>query len=138
KRLAEQGERYDPRVATRIRRGAAFGAADVAALHAARRDWITCMERAVAPYDALLSPTVPMVAPPLAPLVESDEAFFAANARMLRNPSVVNLLDGCAISMPIHEPGDWPVGLMIWGPAMADDRVLELSLAVEATLAARR
>ena len=38
-------------------------------------------------YDALLSPTVPIVAPPIAPLLASDEAFFATNALLLRNPS---------------------------------------------------
>jgi aspartyl-tRNA(Asn)/glutamyl-tRNA(Gln) amidotransferase subunit A len=56
-----------------------------------------------------------MVAPPLAPLLASDDAFFAINARLLRNPSVVNLLDGCALSLPCHHPGQMPVGLMVWG-----------------------
>ena len=31
--------------------------------------------------------------------------------------------------------GELPVGLMVWGPAMADDRVLAVSLAIEAALA---
>ena len=56
------------------------------------------MERALQGFDALLSPTVPIVAPPIAPLVGDDEAFFATNALLLRNPSSVNLLDGCALS----------------------------------------
>jgi Asp-tRNA(Asn)/Glu-tRNA(Gln) amidotransferase A subunit family amidase len=130
-RLATDGARYDPRVAARIRRGETMGAADYIDLQHARRDWIATMERASAGFDALLSPTVPCVAPPLAPLQADDDAFFAANARLLRNPSVVNLLDGCALSLPCQRAGEWPVGLMVWGCALHDDAVLAISLAIE-------
>ena len=136
-RLAERADRYDARVAMRIRRGQAIGAADYLDLLQARRAWIAEVEAAIAPYDAMLSPTVPMVAPPVAPLLTDDEAFFATNARLLRNPSVVNFLDGCALSLPCQAPGQLPVGLMVWAGAMADDRVLSASLAVEAMLAGR-
>ena len=90
----------------------------------------------LAGFDALLSPTVPMVAPPLQPLVDSDEAFFRANGQLLRNPSVVNLLDGCALSLPCHVEGELPVGLMVWHGAHRDDFVLDTALAVEAALGA--
>ncbi len=86
-------------------------------------------------FDAMLSPTVPVVAPPLAPLLADDVAFFATNALLLRNPAVVNLLDGCALSLPCHEPGEMPVGLMVWSAALRDDTVLDTSLAIEAALA---
>jgi amidase/aspartyl-tRNA(Asn)/glutamyl-tRNA(Gln) amidotransferase subunit A len=85
-------------------------------------------------YDALLSPTVPIVAPELEPLIASDERFFATNALLLRNPSVVNMLDGCAVSLPCHAASELPVGLMVWGGAMVDDRVLDVALAIESTL----
>jgi len=134
--LATRQAQYDPRVALRIRRGEAID--DYTELLAERRAWIARMEAALSGYDALLSPTVPIVAPPIAPLIDSDEAFFAANALLLRNPSLVNLLDGCALSLPCHRNGDWPVGMMVWGTAMADDRVLNASLAIEAALAAIR
>ena len=58
----------------------------------------------------------------------SDEEFFRVNALLLRNPSVVNMLDGCAISIPCHAPGELPVGLMIWQSAMRDDTVLNIAL----------
>ncbi len=77
-----------------------------------------------------------MVAPAIAPLLGSDSRFFAINGLLLRNPSIVNLLDGCALSLPCQAPGQMPVGLMVWGPAMADDAVLGVSLAIEAALAA--
>jgi amidase/aspartyl-tRNA(Asn)/glutamyl-tRNA(Gln) amidotransferase subunit A len=136
--LAQREALYDPRVALRIRRGAAIDEREIAALRAERRDWIVRMHRALAPYDALLSPTVPVIAPLLAPLLESDDTFFAVNALLLRNPSLVNLLDGCALSLPCHRRGDWPVGVMVWAPALTDESILAVSLAIEAALAAVR
>lgn len=133
-RLATDGDRYDPRVASRILRGAAMTAADYIELLAARRDWIRRVEAALQGFDALLAPTVPVVAPLQAPLQADDAAFFAANALVLRNPSVVNFLDGCAISLPCHAPGGWPVGLMLAAPALHDDTLLSAALAVESVL----
>ena len=134
--LAEHEARYDPRVAVRIRRGESMSAADYIELLHARRRWIAAMAAATVGFDALLSPTVPVVAPPLAPLLDSDDAFFAANAVLLRNPSVVNMLDGCALSLPCQRAGEMSVGLMVWSSALADDTVLDVSLAIEAALAA--
>ena len=136
--IAEHERDYDPRVAQRIRRGAAMSAADYIDLVAARRDWIARMDAALSGFDALLSPTVPIVAPPLEPLVADDAAFFAANALVLRNPSVVNFLDGCALSVPCQDEGNLPVGLMVWSSGGRDDAVLDAGLAIEAALAARR
>jgi amidase/aspartyl-tRNA(Asn)/glutamyl-tRNA(Gln) amidotransferase subunit A len=133
-RLATRESQYDPRVAFRIRAGEAMGAADYIDLRDARSEWIGRVERALSPFDAMLSPTVPIVAPPIEPLIDSDEKFFATNAALLRNPSVVNFLDGCALSLPCHEPGRMPVGLMVWAGALADDAVLDASLAIEAVL----
>jgi amidase/aspartyl-tRNA(Asn)/glutamyl-tRNA(Gln) amidotransferase subunit A len=136
--LASDGGRYDPRVAMRIRRGERLSAADYVELTWARRDWITRTESAMTGFDALLSPTVPIVAPPLAPLIASDDAFFATNGMLLRNPSAVNFLDGCALSLPCQAAGEMPVGLMVWSAAMRDDAVLDASLAIEAALAPQR
>ena len=126
---------YDPRVALRIRRGEHMSAADYIDLLQARQDWISRVKAAMCGFDAMLSPTVPCVAPPIAPLIESDEAFFATNGLLLRNPSVVNLLDGCALSLPCQVSGEMPVGLMVWSHAMQDDTVLAASLEIESALA---
>jgi aspartyl-tRNA(Asn)/glutamyl-tRNA(Gln) amidotransferase subunit A len=133
--LATREAEYDPRVARRIRRGEAMSAADYIDLLGARRAWIARIEAALEGVDGFLSPTVPMVAPPLEPLVASDDAFFATNGLLLRNPSIVNLLDGCALSLPCHAPGELPVGLMVWHGAGHDDDVLGAGLAIEAALA---
>ena len=134
--LATHQARYDPRVALRIRRGESMSAADYIELSQARTAWIARMERSLAPYDAMLSPTVPIVAPPIAGLTADDDAFFATNGLLLRNPSVVNMLDGCALSLPCQQAGQMPVGLMVWGSALHDDALLDASLAIEGALAA--
>jgi aspartyl-tRNA(Asn)/glutamyl-tRNA(Gln) amidotransferase subunit A len=132
--LARHGERYDPRVRMRIERGAAMKAWEYIDLNRARAAWIAEVEQALIDYDAVLSPTVPMVAPAIAdvaPGAERDEAFFRTNALLLRNTSVVNMLDGCAISLPCHERDELPVGLMIWHGALRDDTILGLALQIE-------
>lgn len=134
-RLASEGDRYDRRVALRMRRGAAMSAADYLDLQRARADWSRRVQAVLRGFDAVLSPTVPLLAPPIAPLEASDDEFFRVNALLLRNPSIVNLLDGCAISLPCHPPGTAPVGLMLWAGKDADDRLLDAALAVEASLA---
>jgi amidase/aspartyl-tRNA(Asn)/glutamyl-tRNA(Gln) amidotransferase subunit A len=134
-RLSTQEADYDPRVALRIRRGAQISAADYLDLRQARHGLIARFEDAAQDFDALLSPTVPVTAPPLAPLLADDALFFSTNVLLLRNPSAVNLLDGCALSLPCHPSGALPVGLMVWAPAMHDDAVLGVSFAIEAVLA---
>jgi len=134
KRLAQRSAGYDPRVAMRIRRGETMGAADYVDLLQARAHWIARMDQAMRGIDAMLSPTVPIVAPEIAPLLASDDAFFAANGALLRNPSMVNLLDGCALSLPCHRADEFPVGLMVWSGALADNLVLNIGLAIEAAL----
>lgn len=132
--LADRGDRYDPRVRTRIERGAAMKAWEYIELQHARATWVREVEQALAGFDAVLSPTVPIVAPPIAdvaPGAGRDEAFFRINALLLRNPSVVNMLDGCALSLPCQSPDELPVGLMVWHGALRDDTILNLALQVE-------
>jgi aspartyl-tRNA(Asn)/glutamyl-tRNA(Gln) amidotransferase subunit A len=132
--LAEHQSSYDPRVARRLLRGATVSAADYIEATALRTGWIRRMEQMLAGFDALLLPTVPVVAPPLAPLIESDDLYNATNNLILRNTSLINYLDGCALSVPCHAPGSGPVGLMIAGCAMSDRAILALGRNVEAAL----
>jgi aspartyl-tRNA(Asn)/glutamyl-tRNA(Gln) amidotransferase subunit A len=129
---------YDPRVASRILRGQHVGAAEYVDLVERRASFIRATERVTAPLDAIVLPTAPLVAPPVAELEASDEAYFRANARALRNPSVVNFFDGCALSIPCHEPGAAPVGLMVAATAGRDRRLLAVGLAIESALAPPR
>ena len=132
--LARAAAQYDPRVRARIERGASMLAADYVALVRARTDWIARMDQALAGFDAVLSPTVPITAPTIAsvaPGAERDDEFFRVNGLLLRNPSVINMLDGCALSLPCHLPGELPVGLMVWHGALRDDTVMNVALQLE-------
>ena len=138
KRIEARHADYDPRVLARIRSGSGIAAADYIDRLQARRRWIAQVEASARDIDAFICPTVPIVAPPLQPLLDDDDAFFATNALLLRNPSVVNYLDGCALSLPCQAADELPVGLMVWAPGLQDDTVLDVSLAIEHELAAAR
>ena len=133
--LDAHATQYDARVARRLMPGETISAADYIEQLARRRIWIARMEQAIAGFDALIMPTVPIVAPPMAPLEASEDAFSAANYLLLRNPRVINLLDGCALSLPCHAPGTLPVGLSVAGAAMWDGKILAVARAIEAALA---
>lgn len=135
--IARAGAKYDPRVVSRILRGKEISAADYLDVQQARSVWTAEVERALEGFDALVLPTVPVVAPKVAELAASDDAYFQANGLILRNPTLINFLDGAALSLPCHEPGTGPVGLMVAGPAMSDRRVLALGRAMEAVLQLR-
>jgi aspartyl-tRNA(Asn)/glutamyl-tRNA(Gln) amidotransferase subunit A len=85
-------------------------------------------------FDALLMPTVPITAPILKELEASDEIYHEMNLLMLRNCSFGNFLDRCAVSLPIHEEGTAPVGLMVMGETDGDVKLLEIAKILEATI----
>ena len=134
-RLAE----YDPRVAKRVLLGKDLSAADYLDFVRLRAEFQREVEAVVAPFDAFLLPTNPCIAPPIAEVDATDEAYFRWNMRILRIVGLVNFLDGCAASLPCqaraHLPTEAPVGLMVCGPAMSDRRILAVAAAVEQALA---
>ena len=134
--LAREQARYDPRVALRMLRGREMSAVELLDLLDARLRWTAEVEAAIGGFDALLMPTIPIVAPPLAELEASDALFGETNLLVLRNPSFINFLDGCALSLPCHREGEAPVGLMVAGAGGRDRRILAIGLAVEAALRA--
>ncbi|HEU5136724.1 MAG TPA: amidase [Steroidobacteraceae bacterium] len=132
--IKDGANHYDPRVIVRIRPGEAISAAAYIELLQQRRRFVLDVEAAVRGFDALLMPTTPDTAPTIAEVVASDDSYFRFNGRMLRNAALVNLFDGCALSIPCHEPGEAPTGLMIAGIAGQDRHVLALGQAVEKLL----
>ena len=135
KRAADQ---YDPRVSFRIRAGETVTAATYIELLQLRKRFVSAIDAAARDYDAMLMPTTPDIAPTIAEASKDDESYFRFNSRMLRNTNIVNSFDGCALTVPCHEPGTAPVGLMIAGPQCADRRILSIGLAVEDVLSAMR
>jgi len=131
--LATHAAAYDPRVRTRIQIGATQTAADYMALLAARRAFIAGVGRRIAGFDAFLMPTVPVIPPRLADLT-ADHAYLRINALVLRNSTVVNFLDGCAISIPIHDIGQPPVGLTLACRGDLDQQLFRCAASVEAVV----
>ncbi|WP_041946862.1 amidase [Variovorax paradoxus] len=134
-RIGAQRERFDPRVAARVDLGMSVGAADYILMQDHRREWIGRVEAALEGFDALLCPTVPIVAPAIDALA-ADAEFFKANGLLLRNTFAINFLDGCAFSLPCHRAGELPVGLMLSSVCGDDARLAAVALAVEETLGA--
>jgi aspartyl-tRNA(Asn)/glutamyl-tRNA(Gln) amidotransferase subunit A len=131
--IASKGDVYDPRVSARILRGEGMSAADYVDLLGARRSLIARTEKRIAPYDALVLPTTANTPPRIADLTE-DKAFTTQNMRALRNPSLINMIDGCAISLPAEREGEVPVGLMLAAAGGADRRIFELAAAMEGAI----
>ncbi len=123
--------KYDPRVLVRIRRGETITGADYIELLQLRERFVHTINAAASSYDAMLMPTTPDTAPTIAEASKDDESYFRLNGRMIRNPAIVNLFDGCALSVPCHDPGGAPVGMMIAGTQNTDRKILAIGLAVE-------
>lgn len=135
--MDERKELYDPRVWIRIRRGENLSAADLIECQALRRDIIERAGEMSMPFDALLMPTCATVAPPAADLEDDDDAYGAANMLMLRNTTIGNFLDACALTLPCHAPGTGPAGLMVMAANRHDGWLARIGLAVEGVLAGR-
>ena len=131
--ITSRGDDYDPRVLPRILRGEAMSAADYIDLINARRSLIARAAARLAPYDALVMPTTANTPPRIADLAD-DKAFTVANLRSLRNCTLINMIDGCAISLPAHREGEVPVGLMLASSGGADRRIFELAAGMEAAI----
>jgi aspartyl-tRNA(Asn)/glutamyl-tRNA(Gln) amidotransferase subunit A len=124
-------------VGKRILMAREMSAADYVDLCTMREAYMREIATLAVPFDAILMPTTPCVAPPIAEVDGSDEAFFRWTFRIVRNVGLVNFLDGCAVSLPCHEPGSAPVGLSVFAPALADRRLLMVAAAVERALEPR-
>jgi aspartyl-tRNA(Asn)/glutamyl-tRNA(Gln) amidotransferase subunit A len=131
--IAAKGDIYDPRVANRIMRGESQSAADYIDLLNARKSLIARTEKRIAPYDALLLPTTANTPPRISDM-KDDQAFAKANLLSLRNCTIINMIDGCGISLPAHREGDVPVGLMLAAAGGSDRRIFELAAAMEAVI----
>ncbi|TCU78951.1 aspartyl-tRNA(Asn)/glutamyl-tRNA(Gln) amidotransferase subunit A [Bradyrhizobium sp. R2.2-H] len=131
--ITSKGDVYDPRVAVRIMRGESQSAADYIDLLNERRSLIARVNARIASYDALVLPTTANTPPKIADLAD-DKAFTTENLRALRNCTLINMIDGCAISIPAHRQGDVPVGLMLAGAGGSDRRIFELAAGMETAI----
>jgi aspartyl-tRNA(Asn)/glutamyl-tRNA(Gln) amidotransferase subunit A len=134
KLLGAHGDGYDPAIRKRIARGAPISAADYIELLAARASIIARMNAATSDYDALAMPTCPLAPPPIADLEADESEYGRVNILQLRNTTLANFLDRCAISLPCHAPGQAPAAFMLMGETLGDARLFTIASAVEAIL----
>lgn len=121
----------DQRVLQRIMAAEGFSRSDYADKLAHRAKAVAAFHTLANGVDAFLLPTVPTVAPAIAE-VEAD--FDRLNALMLRNPSLVNFLDGCAATIPMQRAQRLATGLMVFAPGGRDWQVLDIAARCEALL----
>ncbi len=129
--LERKGDQYDPRVKSRILRGAEQPAAHYVRNLDRRRKFIEAVAKRISAFDAIAMPTVPVVPPRLSALAGDDD-YTRVNLLVLRNPTIVNLMDGCAISIPVTAPDNPPVGLMLAAASGRDAELLGIAATVEA------
>ncbi|MDX2156322.1 MAG: amidase [Hyphomicrobiaceae bacterium] len=127
---------YDPRVAMRILMGETQSAADYIGLLDARRAAVAAYVRDISAFDAIVSPTCPILPPREADLVK-DEDYTRLNMLSLRNTLMINILDGCSIALPMSAPDKPPTSLMVSGAPMTDRRVLGIARSIETALGVR-
>jgi len=130
KLIGSHAGQYDPRVLSRIRRGSEQGVAEYLCKIACRESLCRQAEEELRPFDAVVMPTVPIIAPRIAELSD-DDTFASTNLLLLRNPAIANMLDLCAVSIPCHEEGSAPVGLMMMGRHMSDRHLLAAAMGIE-------
>ena len=134
-RLARRGDDIDPNVRARIERAASIGAADYIEMQRSRGQLIAAMDARLGDIDVLVTPTTPIVAPTIAEMADRD-TFARKNGLLLRNTSIWNFFDTCAISLPLPRGSGLPTGLMLIARNGQDRRLFAIAAAVERLLVA--
>jgi aspartyl-tRNA(Asn)/glutamyl-tRNA(Gln) amidotransferase subunit A len=135
-RLDTRGGDFDPDVRARLEPARMISAADYIASTRERTFLVRAMADRLGDLDALVMPTVPIVAPALAEVSASRDVFAVQNRLSLRNTAIVNYFDLCAISLPLPREGGLPVGLMLVAKNGDDGKLFRIAAAVERLFAA--
>ena len=127
---------YDPWVRDRFSAGQSQTAEDYIRTVEARAKMRALVARKTDAFDALILPTVQIVAPTLESLADPAKSA-ATNLLCLRNTAVGNFLDLPAISIPCQGEGALPVGAMLMGRTGGDRRLLSIARGLEGTIRGR-
>jgi aspartyl-tRNA(Asn)/glutamyl-tRNA(Gln) amidotransferase subunit A len=134
-RLKRDGAGVDQLIRTRIERGGTVPAYDYIDMAQSRKRLVQTMDARLEGLDALVLPTTAIVAPKIAEVAAADE-FGRKNAMLLRNTSMINFFDLCAISLPLPRDGGLSTGLMLVGRNGSDAKLFRIAAAVEKLFAA--
>lgn len=133
--LARHVSLFDAETLAVLRTGAEVSALEYLRLRRRRSRAAAALEHALRRYDCLLMPTAPVIAPALHSVAGGGVQAALMNARLLRNPSLVNFLGWCALTLPCHAPGEAPVGLTVAARHGCDAMLLAVGAAMETCLA---
>jgi aspartyl-tRNA(Asn)/glutamyl-tRNA(Gln) amidotransferase subunit A len=132
--LETRASLFDPRVRNRIVLSGQVPAPVYIRTMRRREALAAAMDDRMAPFDALALPTIPVVAPLMQPLIESDDLYTKTNLLVLRNTMIANQFDLTSISLPM--PGlSLPAGFMLFGRNGHDRALLSIAAGIEAELA---
>ena len=131
--LKTRAKDYDPRVSGRILMAAETTEVQYRGLLASRATMIRRFAEIARGFDAIVLPTVANVAPLISDL-DRDEDYFRLNGLSLRNTYVGNFVNACAISLPMHEMGKAPTGLMLMAPWGNDQTLFSVAASVNIQL----
>jgi aspartyl-tRNA(Asn)/glutamyl-tRNA(Gln) amidotransferase subunit A len=132
-RLDRRGDAIDPSVRARLERARGISAPDYIWMVNERAVLIRAMDAELADLDVLAMPTAPIVAPTIEEMTPPED-FARKNAMLLRNTSLWNFFDCCAISLPLPREGGLPTGLMLVVRNGHDHRLFRIAAAVERLL----
>lgn len=128
--LAKHANDYDPMVRGRIEAGRDVSAADYIDMLRQRAELVRAMDARLNEIDALIMPTVPIVAPRIADVSDAVNAR-DKNLLLLRNPALANFFDLCAISLPLPRAGGLPTGLMLFARNGQDHKLFQIAAGIE-------
>jgi aspartyl-tRNA(Asn)/glutamyl-tRNA(Gln) amidotransferase subunit A len=87
-------------------------------------------------FAAVVHPTCPRIAPPIADLQDDPAAYDDANLAMTRNTRLGNIMETCGVTVPCQRAGELPVGLSFMAAGHGEGMVLRLAKAAETALRA--
>src|SRR5262245_21181725 len=130
--LDKHADVLDPVVTARMATGRAFPASDYFTV---LRQWADLRRRVVrtlADVDALIVPATMIPPRPVAAIDATADSYSEANAKYLRNTSLGNTLNLCAVNLPCGFTADGlPVGLMIYAKPFDEAMALRVAWAYE-------
>jgi len=125
-------DELDPVVARRMIKGKEISADQYLSTSYRARQLRAKAGNTLKDIDALLVPTTPDPAKPVAEIDTSMDNYLAHNIRYLRNTSIGNILNFCGLSLPCgFTAGGMPIGLLIYGKPFEEDVILRIGHAFQ-------
>ena len=132
KLLETQFDELDPVVAQRMILGKDVAAGDYLQTCYAARQLRAKAANTLKDVDALLVPTTPLPAQPVAEVDTNLDNYLERNALYLRNTSIGNVLNMCGLSLPCGFTKEGlPIGLLIYAKPFQEDVALRAGYAFE-------